>query len=174
MEIGGNLDKLSYSNISINILFCFLFSADINECVSLPGTCSPGTCQNLDGSFRCICPPGYEVQNDQCIGKAQMQTDIKTCRNREVGAEHTADCMPTLAFFNTHVQIKRLLFSPFLQISMSVRWSRTYASLAPAPTPPAASSARASRASFSQKTSAAAMVGKVTGTHGTPPPAVCV
>uniref|UniRef100_A0A3P8QNZ3 Fibrillin 2b n=1 Tax=Astatotilapia calliptera TaxID=8154 RepID=A0A3P8QNZ3_ASTCA len=40
---------------------------NINECVSLPGTCSPGTCQNLDGSFRCICPPGYEVQNDQCI-----------------------------------------------------------------------------------------------------------
>lgn len=43
--------------------------ADINECVSLPGTCSPGTCQNLEGSFRCICPPGYEVQNDNCIGK---------------------------------------------------------------------------------------------------------
>uniref|UniRef100_A0A674K3X4 Fibrillin 3 n=1 Tax=Terrapene triunguis TaxID=2587831 RepID=A0A674K3X4_9SAUR len=41
---------------------------DINECVSLPGTCSPGTCQNLEGSFRCICPPGYEVQNDNCIG----------------------------------------------------------------------------------------------------------
>lgn len=46
----------------------FLSSADINECVSLPGTCSPGTCQNLEGSFRCICPPGYEVQNDNCIG----------------------------------------------------------------------------------------------------------
>lgn len=44
-------------------------SPDINECVSLPGTCSPGTCQNLEGSFRCICPPGYEVQNDNCIGK---------------------------------------------------------------------------------------------------------
>lgn len=37
----------------------------------LPGTCSPGTCQNLDGSFRCICPPGYEVQNDQCIGETR-------------------------------------------------------------------------------------------------------
>lgn len=46
----------------------FPSSADINECVSLPGTCSPGTCQNLEGSFRCICPPGYEVQNDNCIG----------------------------------------------------------------------------------------------------------
>uniref|UniRef100_A0A8C6VCI0 Fibrillin-2 n=1 Tax=Naja naja TaxID=35670 RepID=A0A8C6VCI0_NAJNA len=34
---------------------------DINECVSLLGSCSPGTCHNLEGSFRCICPPGYEV-----------------------------------------------------------------------------------------------------------------
>uniref|UniRef100_A0A8C3U714 Fibrillin 1 n=1 Tax=Catharus ustulatus TaxID=91951 RepID=A0A8C3U714_CATUS len=47
-------------------------SPDINECVSLPGTCSPGTCQNLEGSFRCICPPGYEVQNDNCIGKVAL------------------------------------------------------------------------------------------------------
>lgn len=57
-------------------------STDINECVSLPGTCSPGTCQNLDGSFRCICPPGYEVQNDQCIGKEHKHggTEILKCR----------------------------------------------------------------------------------------------
>lgn len=52
---------------------CTVFT-DINECVSLPGTCSPGTCQNLDGSFRCICPPGYEVQNDQCIGKTHKES----------------------------------------------------------------------------------------------------
>lgn len=44
------------------------FPTDINECTSLPGTCSPGTCQNLDGSFRCICAAGYQVQNDQCLG----------------------------------------------------------------------------------------------------------
>lgn len=57
-------------------------STDVNECVSLPGTCSPGTCQNLDGSFRCICPPGYEVQNDQCIGKEHKHrgTEILKCR----------------------------------------------------------------------------------------------
>lgn len=48
-------------------------STDVNECVRLPGTCSPGTCQNLDGSFRCICPPGYEVQNDQCIGETRVR-----------------------------------------------------------------------------------------------------
>ena len=60
----------------------FFFPADINECVSLPGTCSPGTCQNLDGSFRCICPPGYEVQNEQCIGMTQAQTHKRTHKGR--------------------------------------------------------------------------------------------
>ncbi len=44
------------------------------------------------------------------------------------------------------------------QISMSVRWSPTSASLAPAPTPPAASSAPASRASYSLTTNGAATV----------------
>lgn len=50
--------------------------------MSLPGTCSPGTCQNLDGSFRCICPPGYEVQNDQCIGETCVRMShvvLKVC-----------------------------------------------------------------------------------------------
>ena len=46
-----------------------LLSTDTNECLSLPGTCLPGTCQNLEGSFRCICPPGFQVQSDHCVGE---------------------------------------------------------------------------------------------------------
>lgn len=66
-----------YRNYFVHLFVWFFFSTDINECISLPGTCSPGTCQNLDGSFRCICPPGYEVHNEQCIGKT------KTCASAE-------------------------------------------------------------------------------------------
>ncbi|MEJ1281881.1 hypothetical protein NN561_012832 [Cricetulus griseus] len=44
---------------------------DINECLSLPGTCLPGTCQNLEGSFQCICPPGFRVQSGHCIDTRQ-------------------------------------------------------------------------------------------------------
>lgn len=46
-----------------------LFFADINECALDPKKCAPGTCQNLDGSYRCICPPGYSLQNDKCEGR---------------------------------------------------------------------------------------------------------
>lgn len=49
--------------------FCFISWTDINECVLSPTSCAPGTCQNLDGAYRCICPSGYEVQNENCIGE---------------------------------------------------------------------------------------------------------
>lgn len=43
-------------------------SSDINECAVNPGTCGPGTCLNMDGSYRCICPPGYYLHEETCEG----------------------------------------------------------------------------------------------------------
>lgn len=67
-----------FSKYIICCILCNVYNvsnpSDINECVIFPGACQPGTCQNLDGSFRCICPPGYEVQNDQCVGKISRLT----------------------------------------------------------------------------------------------------
>ncbi|XP_006007076.2 fibrillin-2 [Latimeria chalumnae] len=34
---------------------------DINECLGNPGICSNGLCINTDGSFRCECPLGYNL-----------------------------------------------------------------------------------------------------------------
>lgn len=96
---------LAYTDLNTHPLIPSLvpFSTDINECVSMPGTCSPGTCQNLDGSFRCICPPGYEVQNDQCIGKARTHTH--TYRDRDAICSNT----------HTHSQIYHLFSLPRYQ-----------------------------------------------------------
>lgn len=58
------------------IIFLLFLFQDTNECVALPGSCSPGTCQNLEGSFRCICPPGYEVKSENCIGKASIYSEV--------------------------------------------------------------------------------------------------
>uniref|UniRef100_A0A8C2J4J2 Fibrillin 2b n=1 Tax=Cyprinus carpio TaxID=7962 RepID=A0A8C2J4J2_CYPCA len=49
-------------------------SADMNECVENPGICGNGLCINTDGSFRCECPFGYNldytgvncVDTDEC------------------------------------------------------------------------------------------------------------
>lgn len=47
-----------------------VFFSDINECAVNPGTCGAGTCSNLEGSYRCICPPGYYLHEETCEGTA--------------------------------------------------------------------------------------------------------
>lgn len=47
-------------------IFC---NSDINECAVNPSTCGAGTCLNLDGSYRCICPPGYYLHEETCEGR---------------------------------------------------------------------------------------------------------
>lgn len=67
------------SPAQVTFFFLFFLSKDTNECVALPGSCSPGTCQNLEGSFRCICPPGYEVKSESCIGEAWVRSEVTGC-----------------------------------------------------------------------------------------------
>lgn len=49
----------------------FLFLVDINECIVFPNICPNGACENLKGSYRCICNPGYQVDSTGkiCSGK---------------------------------------------------------------------------------------------------------
>ena len=44
---------------------------DIDECVEVPNICQGGECQNTFGSFICICPTGYTLDEDQrkCVGE---------------------------------------------------------------------------------------------------------
>uniref|UniRef100_A0A3B3C207 EGF-like domain-containing protein n=1 Tax=Oryzias melastigma TaxID=30732 RepID=A0A3B3C207_ORYME len=44
----------------------------MNECLENPGICQNGICINTDGSFRCECPFGYNLDftGVNCVGKA--------------------------------------------------------------------------------------------------------
>ena len=46
---------------------------DVDECRD-SGVCRGGQCLNTDGSFRCQCPPGFDVSADQlhCIGETSL------------------------------------------------------------------------------------------------------
>lgn len=46
-------------------------SADVNECLQLPEPCAY-QCHNLQGSYRCLCPPGQVLLRD---GKACMSLE---------------------------------------------------------------------------------------------------
>lgn len=43
---------------------------DINECALDPDICQNGICENLRGSYRCICNIGYEsdTSGKNCVG----------------------------------------------------------------------------------------------------------
>ena len=69
----------SYSNLKIpsdcrsNLLYIRYFTSDINECLVNNGGCSHG-CTNLDATFICTCPTGYELDstNLNCVGKISL------------------------------------------------------------------------------------------------------
>lgn len=56
-----------------NVIDTELFSggADINECALDPDICPNGICENLRGTYKCICNSGYEVDSSgkNCVGK---------------------------------------------------------------------------------------------------------
>ena len=48
----------------------YIYLSDMNECAMNPEICQNGACENLDGSYRCICNPGYRVDQSgkRCLG----------------------------------------------------------------------------------------------------------
>ncbi|VDI06848.1 Hypothetical predicted protein, partial [Mytilus galloprovincialis] len=77
---------------------------DVNECAMNPEICQNGACENLDGSYRCICNPGYQVDQSgkRCrdINECQTYPHFCTggqCRNTE--GSYTCTC-PTGYRFN--------------------------------------------------------------------------
>jgi hypothetical protein len=47
---------------------------DTDECSDY-GLCS-GKCLNTMGSFRCLCEPGYQQHDGQCIGTYSVQAEM--------------------------------------------------------------------------------------------------
>lgn len=54
---------------------------DINECSQNPQICLNGACDNLIGSYRCICDPGYEVDitGKKCTDVNECEIDGMVC-----------------------------------------------------------------------------------------------
>lgn len=68
------LDHLStgpVNTVCYMLLLIFYSFLDINEC-ELEGQCIDGTCVNTPGSFRCQCPPNYQLDASGRICKGDF------------------------------------------------------------------------------------------------------
>ena len=77
-------------------LLLYLFASDLDECASdETNSCIPGTtCDNLIGSYICLCPDGYELQDTETFGTLCL--DIDECTDTS-----TNDCDVNAACVNT-------------------------------------------------------------------------
>ena len=52
-------------------MFSLHLFTDIDECRENPALCGEGTCANIEGSFKCMCPDGYVpmIGEQGCMGK---------------------------------------------------------------------------------------------------------
>lgn len=50
----------------------------MNECLENPGVCQNGICINTDGSFRCECPFGYNLDYTgvKCVGEMTSENSF--------------------------------------------------------------------------------------------------
>lgn len=79
MKVSSRGGQISSASPRGTLCVCqrfFLLSADTNECLDNPGVCQNGICINTDGSFRCECPFGYNLDYTgvKCVGEMASET----------------------------------------------------------------------------------------------------
>uniref|UniRef100_A0A131YT62 Nidogen n=1 Tax=Rhipicephalus appendiculatus TaxID=34631 RepID=A0A131YT62_RHIAP len=82
---------------------------DINECWVYPDICPNGACENLKGSYRCICNPGYQVDSTGkiCEDIDECKVNLMLCENglcRNTPGSYQCTC-PTGYRHNTHTRV---------------------------------------------------------------------
>jgi len=62
------------------VLCTLVVCPDIDECVDTPSLCSGGDCKNTEGSFLCVCPWGFLVNEEgtSCVGIYSHHTHTNT------------------------------------------------------------------------------------------------
>lgn len=61
---------------------------DLDECASGDDNCSSiASCLNTNGSYTCVCPPGYEGDGTYCTGIIKKETKKKK-RMKESKRKH--------------------------------------------------------------------------------------
>nr|XP_021561177.1 fibrillin-3 [Neomonachus schauinslandi] len=76
---------------------------DINECALDPDVCTHGACENLRGSYRCVCSPGYEAgaAGKECVDVDECARNSLLCGNgwcRNSPGSYSCSCAQGFGF----------------------------------------------------------------------------
>ncbi|XP_048837120.1 latent-transforming growth factor beta-binding protein 4 isoform X42 [Brienomyrus brachyistius] len=67
---------------------------DIDECRRTPSPCDNGYCENVPGSFRCVCFTGYELRGNTCIDINECKNDLQCPGQECVNTKGSFRCVP--------------------------------------------------------------------------------
>ncbi|XP_017537179.1 latent-transforming growth factor beta-binding protein 4 isoform X2 [Pygocentrus nattereri] len=77
--------------------------ADVDECHQVPAPCTNGRCENILGSYRCVCRTGYRLQGNTCTDVNECE-DPQLCPGQECvnipGSYRCASCRSGYTFWN--------------------------------------------------------------------------
>ncbi|KAF3829509.1 hypothetical protein GH733_003773 [Mirounga leonina] len=82
---------------------CPAKNSDINECALDPDVCTHGACENLRGSYRCVCSPGYEAgaAGKECVDVDECARNSLLCGNgwcRNSPGSYSCSCAQGFGF----------------------------------------------------------------------------
>ncbi|XP_076845192.1 latent-transforming growth factor beta-binding protein 4 isoform X2 [Brachyhypopomus gauderio] len=70
---------------------------DVDECRQSPSPCSNGRCENIPGSYRCVCSVGYRTRDNSCTDVNECE-DLLQCPGQEcvntAGSYRCVSCRP--------------------------------------------------------------------------------
>ncbi|XP_030621883.1 latent-transforming growth factor beta-binding protein 4 [Chanos chanos] len=77
--------------------------SDIDECRQSPSPCSNGRCENIPGSYRCVCRTGYRLQGNTCTDVNECEDPLR-CPGQEcvntLGSYRCVSCRPGFSPLN--------------------------------------------------------------------------
>lgn len=68
---GAQSECFIFCESSLRELRLYFFFIDKDECMMSNNICGYGTCENVPGSYRCVCAQGYKFDENtkKCVGK---------------------------------------------------------------------------------------------------------
>lgn len=64
--------RVSCKFLETSLSLSFSCAPDVDECLESPAVCGdgPGVCENTLGSYKCLCPAGYQGNGTHCEGSS--------------------------------------------------------------------------------------------------------